>query len=89
MSSEEKYLVEFCANNNCPNHTNCDLCMYEKGKQDALDKLLDTITNDFIYDSEIGGYLTVRHLEKLIKELKEQKNKRRNKNVKIWRMDRN
>lgn len=43
MSSEEKYLVEFCANNNCPNHTNCDLCMYEKGRQDAIDECIKFI----------------------------------------------
>lgn len=42
MTREE--LLDWCCKQNCKlPYSNCDLCMYNKGKADALDKCLSAI----------------------------------------------
>lgn len=37
MTSDK--LLEWCCNHDCLAYSNCDLCMYNKGKADAIDEL--------------------------------------------------
>lgn len=65
------YLEKYCMRNKCNQEENCNTCMYEKGRIDIIDELSKNIAKNFIYDSEIGGYCTVRYLEELLLKLKE------------------
>lgn len=41
MASEE--LFNWCCRQNCKGDFNCDLCMYNKGRADCLDKLKEYV----------------------------------------------
>lgn len=46
MTEIEKKLADYCAYRVCVNTTflrNCDICMYEKGKEDRETEIIDTI----------------------------------------------
>lgn len=40
-------LIEFCSENKCPNHRNCDLCMYETGVKEFAKFLIDKGIGEF------------------------------------------
>lgn len=44
-------LAEWCRNHLvCPIHENCDLCMYEKGRADAIDEFVAAFEKEFAPD---------------------------------------
>lgn len=36
MKDRAEELAKWCADNNCPAHENCVVCMYEKGRAEAI-----------------------------------------------------
>lgn len=75
MNKSEK-LVQYCADNECPTHNNCDLCMYEKGRVEGIDeysnelfKVIEKATVNCKLDFTI---YELRQLEVIIKGLAEE-----------------
>lgn len=67
-------LMGLCAGSECPTHTDCDLCMYMKGKADAFDELAKKIKSysialTFIDDRD----MIERAIDNIVAEVKEQK----------------
>lgn len=46
MTSDE--LFEWCCNHDCSAYSNCDLCMYDKGKTDILDEVIKALEVEFL-----------------------------------------
>lgn len=44
MSRQEE-LANWCTDSECPKHGNCDLCMYEKGKADREQEIIENINH--------------------------------------------
>ena len=71
MTNEE--LFDWCCKQNCKGDFNCDLCMYNKGKADMLDSIIQAEKNKYYCDEELCGEskdcsdCMVRYLEQLKK----------------------
>lgn len=83
MSREETMmdkLNENCSNMGCPKHNNCDLCMYEMGRADAIEEfahaLKETFNNEFPSNYHCTQpYFTLDNVRVLVDLVsKEQKN---------------
>ena len=45
-----EYLLNYCAENECPSHDNCDVCIYDKGRADGIDEFTDALINPNNYE---------------------------------------
>ena len=71
----ERYLAEFCANKACfeQQGAKCDICMYEKGRQDAIEEFYNKVDRLVKLDSKQTYYYT--EFCRFMMEVKEQLNR--------------
>lgn len=68
----EEYLANYCANKNCTNKNSseCDNCMYQKGRVDAAQDLLDIFDYDlFLAYSNDDRFISFNNLSLMIREV--------------------
>lgn len=51
MTKEEE-LTQYCSEFNCPDYSNCDLCMYNKGKADAIEEVINNCSKEYQASSD-------------------------------------
>lgn len=65
-------LSQWCANQNCSMYEVCDLCMYEKGKEDTINKFVCNAITEFQKFDKEHGYPTLADISVILSDVAEQ-----------------
>lgn len=71
----EQYLNYYCTSKKCDerNGRECDNCMYEKGRADAINEILDAIRELQSNSMPVKEMLGICKVGEIVEQLKEQK----------------